>query len=178
MTEAPGQAGPGLIVRRATELDHDRVWTVIEPAFRAGDTYTLPADIGRADALAYWCGSAHWTFVVEEGDQVLGTYYIRANQQGGGDHVCNCGFITAPAARGKGVARMMLEHALTEAKRLGFLAMQFNFVVATNTRAIAIWESYGFDVVGRLPRAFLHPREGLVDALVMYRWLDKDAGAD
>ena len=99
----------------------------------------------------------------------LGSYYIRPNQAGGGAHVCNCGFVTALAARGQGVARSMLDHALDQAVAQGYRAMQFNFVVSTNSRAIAIWEGAGFRTLARLPGAFRHPTQGYVDALVMWK---------
>ncbi len=157
---------PELTLRAATSGDDDALWGLLEPVFRAGETYCQPRDIGRAAALAYWRGG-HTVFVAERGPQVLGTYYIGANQAGGGAHVCNCGFVTAEAAQGQGVARAMLAHSLDQARAMGFRAMQFNFVVANNTRAIALWESHGFEVVGRLPEAFCDPRGAYVDALVM-----------
>lgn len=156
-------------IREATPGDHAAIWAILEPVFRAGDTYTIDANICREDALGYWCGPTHRTYVAVVGDDVLGTYYIRRNQAGGGSHVCNCGYITAPAARGRGVARAMLEHSLALAPTLGFRAMQYNFVVATNSRAVATWQAYGFDIVGRLPGAFRLPDGSFVDALVMYR---------
>ena len=159
-----------LTIRPATASDHGSIWDILRPVFRAGDTYTIDPTISREDALTYWCGTSHETFVAET-DRVLGTYYMRPNQGGGGSHVCNCGYITAPDARGLGVARAMLEHSLDHASQRGFRAMQYNFVVSNNQRAIAIWERYGFDVVGRLPGAFNHPAEGYVDALVMYKTL-------
>jgi len=150
---------------------HPAIWAILEPIFRAGDTYSIDPDISEADALAYWCGASHHTFVARAGTDVLGTYYLRRNQGGGGAHVCNCGFATGPAARGKGVARAMLTHSEDTARSLGFLAMQFNFVVETNTRALDIWSRAGFDSVGRLPHAFKHPTDGFVDALVLYKTL-------
>lgn len=164
-------------VREAGEADHDAVWAMLEPVFRAGDTYTVDPDITREAALAYWFGPERRVFVCEDGGDLLGTYYIVRNQKGGGSHVCNCGYVTAEAARGRGVARAMLAHSLEEAPKLGFRAMQYNFVVSTNTRAVETWKRAGFEVVGRLPSAFRHPREGYVDALVMYRSLvDAAAG--
>ncbi|MFZ5964462.1 GNAT family N-acetyltransferase [Thalassococcus sp. BH17M4-6] len=159
------------MIREFEQTDADALWALLKPVFRAGDTYTINPDISRADALAYWCGPGRRVFVLEEAGDVLGTYYLVRNQGGGGAHVCNCGFVTDPVARGRGLARAMLAHALEAAQVAGFRAMQFNFVVATNTRAIATWERAGFDVVGRLPGAFHHPRHGYVDALVMYRSL-------
>lgn len=156
-----------LVIRPAAAADQDAVWAMLEPVFRAGETYVIDPAIGRDAALAYWYGAR--TFLAEDGGTPLGTYYLRDNQPGGGAHVCNAGFVTAPAAQGRGVARAMLDHALVTATELGYRAMQFNFVVATNTRAVATWQRAGFDIVGRLPGAFRHPAHGYVDALVMYK---------
>ena len=161
-----------MLIRPATDADHDVIWDILRPIFRAGDSYTIAPDIPRDAAIAYWTQAR--TYVAESGGRVLGTYYMKPNQGGGGAHVCNCGFATSDAARGKGFARAMLDHALEQAPRAGYRAMQFNFVVATNTRAIDIWTRRGFDVVGRLPGAFNHPQQGYVDALVMYKSLQGD----
>ncbi|MBT53320.1 MAG: GNAT family N-acetyltransferase [Mameliella sp.] len=160
-----------MIIREAADADRAGVWAMLKPVFRGGDTYAIDADISRDDALAYWFGPERRVFVAEDGGVLLGTYYIVRNQKGGGSHVCNCGYVTSDAARGRGVARAMLAHSLDIAPKLGFRAMQYNFVVATNTRAIETWQRAGFDVVGRLPGAFRHPEQGFVDALVMYRAL-------
>jgi ribosomal protein S18 acetylase RimI-like enzyme len=151
--------------------DREPIWAILEPAIRAGETYTLPADMAREEALAYWFGPRHEVFVAEEDAQVLGTYFLQPNQQGGGSHVANCGYITAPWATGRGVARAMCAHSLDRARERGFRAMQFNFVVSTNERAVQLWRSCGFEIVGQLPAAFHHPSRGFVDALVMYRSL-------
>jgi len=158
-------------IRPATPADDAAIWSILQPVFRAGDTYAIEADISRKAALGYWCGGNHTAFVAEIGNRTLGSYYICANQRGGGAHVCNCGFATAPAARGQGVAGGMLDHALDRARTMGFLAMQFNFVLASNEGALRLWHRAGFETVGRLPRAFLHPRAGYVDALVLYKTL-------
>ena len=160
-----------LTVRRAERSDGDAIWSILEPVIRAGDTYTLPSEMSREDALAYWFSDGHETFVAEEDGLVLGTYYLRANQRGGGSHVANCGYTTASAATGRGVARAMCAHSLERARERRFRAMQFNFVVSSNERAVRLWESFGFATVGCLPKAFLHPRLGYVDAFVMYREL-------
>ena len=165
-----------LTIRAAEDADKDAVWAILEPVFRAGDTYTVDPDISRADALAYWFGPERRVFVARDGAAVLGTYYLVRNQKGGGSHVCNCGYATAPEARGRGVARAMLAHSLETASALGFVAMQYNFVVSTNRRAVDIWTRAGFETVGRLPRAFQHPEKGLVDARVMYKWLSDGPG--
>lgn len=160
-----------MLIRPATPADDAALWAMLEPVFRAGETYAVARDISRDAALAYWSGAPHRVFLAEDGGAPLGSYFLTPNQQGGGDHVCNCGFVTAAAATGRGVARAMLADALDRAREAGFRAMQFNFVIATNTRAIALWQSHGFETVGRLPGAFRHPTAGLVDALVMVRAL-------
>ncbi len=160
-----------MLIRPATSADAAAIWSIIGPTIRAGETYGLPPEMSEADAIAYWLGPDRTTFVAVEGDRVVGTYYIRPNQAGGGAHVANCGYVTDAAARGRGVGRRMCLHSLDYARAHGFRAMQFNLVVATNERAIDLWKSLGFDVVGRLPLAFHHPKSGYVDALVMFRAL-------
>ncbi|WP_196259241.1 GNAT family N-acetyltransferase [Pelagibacterium limicola] len=156
-------------IRPATQADAPAIWSIIEPVIRAGETYTLDPDLSRDEALAYWMGADKQVFVAEDSGAILGTYYLRPNQQGGGRHVCNCGYVTAQAAAGKGIARRMCEHSLETARAQGYRAMQFNFVVSTNERAVSLWQKMGFEIVGRLPGAFRHPTLGYVDALVMYR---------
>jgi RimJ/RimL family protein N-acetyltransferase len=158
-------------IRPAGLSDADAIWSILEPTIRAGETYTLPRDMDREQALAYWSSPGHTVFVAEEDGELLGTYYLRANQKGGGAHVGNCGYMTAAKASGRGVATAMCAHSLEYARSLGFRAMQFNFVVSTNVGAIHLWEKFGFATVGRLAGAFLHPSLGYVDALVMYRTL-------
>ena len=158
-------------IRDATPEDWSAIWPFLRAIVRAGETYTLPRDITRESALDYWWRREHEVFVAEEGGPILGTYFLQANQAGGGSHVANGGYVTAQATQGHGVARAMLEHSLARARDRGFRAMQFNFVVSTNERAIRTWQAYGFEIVGRLPLAFDHPARGFVDALVMYRAL-------
>jgi ribosomal protein S18 acetylase RimI-like enzyme len=165
----PMSASP--TIRPASHADDDAIWAILEPVFRAGETYPIPRDISRADALAYWHTPGHAVFVAEDGGQIVGTYYLRANNRGGGAHVANSGYMTAPEMRGRGVARAMCAHSLEEARRRGFAAMQFNFVIASNERAVRLWQSYGFAIVGTLPQVFAHPTRGLVDAYVMHRFL-------
>ncbi|MEO0386342.1 MAG: GNAT family N-acetyltransferase [Pseudomonadota bacterium] len=157
-------------VRAAGPGDGDALWAILAPIFAAGETYAIDPKIGRAEALELWTGGSHRAFVIEAAEP-LGTYYIGPNQGGGGAHVANAGFATASGATGRGVARAMLDHALATAVTMGFRAMQFNFVVATNTRALDIWTRAGFETVGRLPGAFRNPKAGYVDALILYRWL-------
>ncbi len=160
-----------MLIGPATKEDAAAIWAIIGPTIQAGETYALPRDMSEADALAYWMGPDRETFVAEEDARIVGTYYLKPNQAGGGDHVANCGYMTASAAASRGIARRMCEHSLERAGQRGFRAMQFNFVAGTNERAIRLWKSLGFETVGRLPLAFRHPTLGYVDALVMFRAL-------
>lgn len=160
-----------MVIRGATPCDADAIWTILEPMIRAGETYALPRDMTREAALEYWFKSGNSVFVALEHDEIVGTYLLRANNLGGGGHVANCGYVTAQGAAGKGVGRAMCLDSLERAAALGYRAMQFNFVVSTNVRAVRLWESLGFETVGRLPKAFSHPTAGYVDAFVMYRAL-------
>jgi L-amino acid N-acyltransferase YncA len=164
-------AEPLLLIRPARPEDHGPIWHILEPVIRAGETYPLPRDMTQEEAIAFWTGRDCETFVIEEDGHLLGTYYLRANQLGGGAHVANCGYMTASDATRRGVGRQMCEHSLDYARSRGFRAMQFNFVVSTNTRAIQLWQSLGFETVGRLPLAFNHPAHGYVDVLIMFRTL-------
>jgi GNAT superfamily N-acetyltransferase len=160
-----------MIIRPSRPEDAEPIWDILRPTLRAAETYAVSPDLTREEALAYWFSPAHEVFVAEEDGRVLGTYYMHANQPGGGRHVANCGYMTATAAQGRGVARAMGEHSLEHAKRRGFKAMQFNFVVSTNKRAVGLWQRLGFSIAGTLPGAFEHPRLGFVDVYVMFRAL-------
>jgi ribosomal protein S18 acetylase RimI-like enzyme len=158
-------------IRPAQTEDFDAIWSILAPTIRAGETYALPRGMSREEALGYWTGADRKTFVAEEDGGIIGTYYLRPNQLGGGGHVANCGYMTHADSQGRGVARRMCEHSLDVAKAEAFRAMQFNLVVSTNERAVQLWERMGFAIVGRLPLAFQHPTQGFVDALVMHRTL-------
>lgn len=160
-------------IRPATSDDLDAIWALLEPVIRAGETYALPRDITRDEALVFWTSAAtgHEAFVAEDDGALVGTYFVRPNQRGGGSHVANCGYVTAASATGRGVARAMCAHSLEHARARGFRAMQYNLVVSTNERAVRLWQAMGFEIAGRLPGAFAHPALGDVDAFVMYRAL-------
>jgi ribosomal protein S18 acetylase RimI-like enzyme len=166
-----GEDAGMISIRSADDGDSDAIWAILEPVIRAGDVYALPADMTRAQALEYWFAAGNRVFVAEQDGVILGSYYLRANQRGGGSHVANCGYVTAGWAQGRGVAGAMCAHSLEFARSAGFRAMQFNFVVSTNEPAVHLWRKHGFEVVGRLPGAFEHPTQGFVDALVMWREL-------
>ena len=165
----------GAVIRPASPDDHDAIWDILCPVYRAGETYCIPRDITRDDALADWFAPPFTAFVAELDGRILGTSHIGRNRPGGGAHVANASFATHPEARGRGLARALATHALTWAAGQGFRAMQFNFVVSTNADAVHLWQTVGFGVVGRLPEAFLHPRLGPVDALVMFQTLKGDS---
>jgi len=181
-------------IRPAADSDRDAIWNIFHEVVVTEDTYALDRNISREDALAYWFAPGTHTYVAEidresvgEADSfpgmatpsptvnpnhiIAGTYILRPNQSGGGAHVANAGFMVSPTARGQGIGRAMAEHCLTEARRLGFRSMQFNYVIATNTAAIRLWQDLGFEIVGTLASAFNHPDKGYVDVYVMYRSL-------
>jgi ribosomal protein S18 acetylase RimI-like enzyme len=160
------------ILRPFEPADWPATWRILEPVFRAGDTYSFAADITEEEALSVWVAAPAATFVAEdEAGRIVGTYYLKANQPGQGAHVCNCGYVVGEAARGKGIASAMCEHSQEEAVRRGFCAMQYNLVVSSNTGAVRLWQQLGFTIVGTLPEAFRHPSLGFVDAYVMYKKL-------
>jgi L-amino acid N-acyltransferase YncA len=160
-----------LKIRAATEADRDAVWNIFHEVVAGGDTYAFDPKMPREEALAYWFAAGTHTYVAENNRRVVGTYILKANQPGAGSHVANAAFMVASSVRGHGIGRAMGEHCLVEARRLGFRAMQFNFVVSTNTSAIRLWEQLGFKMVGTLSDAFRHPEKGYVDVYVMFRSL-------
>jgi ribosomal protein S18 acetylase RimI-like enzyme len=161
-----------LQIREYRTSDWPNVWPILQKTIAAGDTYTLSPRSTEEEIRKVWTEVPARTFVACDPDgQILGTYFIKANQPGLGSHVCNCGYVVPARARGRGIASRMCEHSQSEARTMGFLAMQFNFVVSTNTGAIRLWTKLGFSVVGRLPGAFNHQKLGYVDALVMFKQL-------
>ena len=160
-----------MLIRPAAAAEWPLIWRMLEPTMRSGETLALPRDGDEAVGRAYWSSAEKTNFLAVEGGEVLGSSYVRSNQQGGGRHVANCGYLTAEAARGRGVARALCAHSIDYCRAAGFKAIQFNFVVSTNDPAVHLWQSFGFDVLARLPKAFDHPRLGFVDALVMWKTL-------
>ena len=162
---------PDLILREAQAGDEDALWAILEPVVREGATYPVECDADRVDIFAYWFAPDKQVFTAARAGEIVGSYYLKANSTGPAAHVANAGYMVRPDARGGGVARAMALDSFTRAKALGFLAMQFNLVVATNAGALALWRSVGMEEVGRLKLAFRHRELGLVDAVVMYRLL-------
>lgn len=165
-------------IRRAAAADQDSIWAIFHAVVAPGDTYAFDPKISRDQALAYWFAAGTHTYVAVQDREILGTYILKPNQGGGGSHVANAAFMVAPQAQGRGIGRAMAEHCLREARRLGFRAMQFNFVLSTNTSALQLWKKLGFEIVGTLPGAFRHPAEGYVDVYVMFRSLLQDSSAN
>ena len=159
-------------IREATEADFEQIWPIFHEIVAAGETYAYPQNTPKTEAKRLWLQLPRKTYVAEQEGQILGTYFIKTNQAGPGSHVCNCGYMVSSKARGQGLATSMCEHSQRVAVELGYKAMQFNFVVASNEGAVRLWRKLGFETVGRLPRAFNHPKLGYVDALVMYKWLE------
>jgi ribosomal protein S18 acetylase RimI-like enzyme len=162
-------AGMSLSIRPAGPEDGDALWAILQPVFRAGDTYGIDPDIGREAALAFWLAGT--AFLAEDAGAALGTFYIKPNHGGGGAHVANAGFATAPQARGRGVARAMRDAALERARAAGYRAMQFNFVVESNAPALRLWREAGFTEIGRIPEGFRAPDGRFSDALILHRRL-------
>ena len=159
-------------IRSFKTSDWPALWPILQTTFASGDTYAYDPSSTEEDIYYQWIESPKATYVaVDATGAVVGTYFIKPNQPGLGAHVCNCGYVVAPAARGQGIAAAMCVHSQSEAVALGFSAMQFNLVVATNVGAIVLWTKLGFKVMATLPRAFSHQQLGLVDALVMYKLL-------
>jgi ribosomal protein S18 acetylase RimI-like enzyme len=165
----------GITIRPATDNDHAVIWKIFQATIAPGDSFVYPPDTSREEALAYWFANGTRTYVAERQGRMLGSYILKANRPGLGDHVANAGFMVDPAARSLGVGRAMGEHALKEARRLGYRAMQFNFVISTNESAVHLWRQLGFKIIGTLPGAFRHAQKGFVDAYVMFRSLIDEA---
>jgi L-amino acid N-acyltransferase YncA len=158
-------------IRLAEKQDHEAIWHIFHDIVSRGETYAFAPDTTREQALEVWVKKPTATYVAEVRGKVAGTYYIKPNQPALGAHVCNCGYMVALHHRGGGIATAMCEHSQSQARQLGFKAMQFNLVVSTNSDAVRLWQKLGFHIVGTLPRAFSHRAQGLVDAYVMYKWL-------
>jgi L-amino acid N-acyltransferase YncA len=156
-------------IRSATDSDRDAIWEIFREVIAAGETYPIDPSLSREEALRYWFKNSAHVCVAENGDRIFGSYTLHQNQAAAGSHVANAGFIVAKEARGGGIGRAMGEHCLAEARRLGFRAMQFNFVVSTNESAVKLWQDLGMKIVGTLTGAFRHPTQGYVDVYVMYQ---------
>ncbi len=160
-----------LSARIANDEDEEALWGILEPMVRKGGTYVFSLDKTKESMMGYWMGTDKTTFVVEKEGVAVGTFYLKANQEGLGDHICNAGFVVSRNVEGQGVGRWMGEYAQVAAKSRGFLAIQFNFVIKSNQKAVHLWKSLGFSVIGEIPEAYRHPNLGLVSSLIFYKKL-------
>lgn len=158
-------------IRKAIESDKTDVWKIIQAVISTGDSYVFYPNSTKEKMLEYWFSDGKETYVAGLDEEILGTFFIKANQPDLGSHICNAGYMVSPEAKGKGVGKKMAEFSLPEAKRLGFKAMQFNFVVKSNEIAVKLWLSLGFEIIGEILEAFQHKDLGLVNTLIMYRKL-------
>ena len=158
-------------IRRADAHDAEAIVAIGRELVADGTTYAFAPETTDDELRAFWLGPASRTYVAERDGEIVGCSWLRPNQPGRGSHVANAAYAVARRAQGTGVGRALAEHSLAEARRLGYAAMQYNFVVSTNEPAVALWKRLGFTIVGTLPHAFQHPRLGMVDAYVMHRLL-------
>ena len=171
MTQRRNETGSVINIRKAEESDFDAIFQIFQAVVREGETYAFDPQITREQAHALLMSESVRTFVAELDGEICGAYFLKANQAGPGSHVANAGYMVHSGSQGKGIGRALCEHSLEEARRAGFLAMQFNIVVSTNEPAVALWKKMGFTIVGTLPKVFRHQKLGLVDAYVMHRFL-------
>ena len=160
-----------LVIREIQADEFGLLWPIFRDVVAAGDTYSYAPDISFEDARALWTSGGSRCFIAVVDGNCVGGYMLRANQPGLGNHVANSGYMVAPAARGHGIAGILCEHSMMQARNAGFTAMQFNFVVSTNEVAVRLWQKHGFAIIGRIPGGFRHSRLGAVDALIMHREL-------
>lgn len=159
-----------ITIREAVEADKPQIWEIIKSVIAGGDTYIFYPDSGKEKMIAYWYGEEKKIYVALLENKIVGTFYLKPNQPDLG-RTSPTQVLVAPEAKGRGVGRTMAEFSLEEAKRLGYQAMQFNFVVKTNEIAVKLWQSLGFEIIGEIPEAFRHEQNGLTNAFVMHREL-------
>ncbi|HZS45165.1 MAG TPA: GNAT family N-acetyltransferase [Blastocatellia bacterium] len=158
-------------IRRATESDFDQIWQIFHDVIQTGDTYTNPPNTTKDVAYQKWMDPEASTHVAEDDGVIVGVYMLKPNHPGYGSHVANASYIVSPKSQGRGIGRLLGEHSIEEARKAGYLAMQFNVVVSTNTAAVALWKKLGFQIIGTSPKAFNHRELGLVDTYIMHRFL-------
>ncbi len=158
-------------IRKAEDKDKPAVWQIIRAVLAGDNTYVFPSNSTEEEMTAYWFATDKLVFVALSEGVVVGTFWIKANQPGHGEHVANAAYMVAPAASGKGVGKKMALFSLDTARQAGFTAMQFNIVIKTNTVAVKLWQSIGFEIIGEIPDAFDNGRDGPANAYIMYRKL-------
>lgn len=158
-------------IRRYTEKDGDELWRILEPVIERGDSFAYESDASKTEVLAEWCAPGKEVFVAEAEGRIAGSYHLKPNQPGRGSHIANASYVVSPEIRRRGIGRALGEHSLRTAREMGFRAMQFNLVVKSNERAVRLWQSLGFGIIGEIPEAFRHREQGLTNAYIMYRKL-------
>ncbi|MBC7900893.1 MAG: GNAT family N-acetyltransferase [Saprospiraceae bacterium] len=158
-------------IRTAANHDKPAVWQIIKSVISGGDTYVFAPDSTEEEMTAYWFSAEKHVYVAELDGEIVGTMWLKSNQPGLGSHVGNAAYMVSPNAKGKGVGRKMAELSIKEARRLGFKSIQFNFVVKSNEIAVKLWQSVGFQIIGEIPNAFRHAKNGMTNAYIMYRKL-------
>jgi L-amino acid N-acyltransferase YncA len=158
-------------IRTAKRTDKDHIWAIIHPIIQQGDTYAFDPNASRESILNYWCGKDKHTYVATINDEIVGTFILKDNQTGLGSHIANASYMVAMDKFGLGIGKFMGAYSIKKARKLGYLAMQFNLVVKTNERAVQLWQSLGFTIIGEIPEAFNHQQLGLVNAYIMYQKL-------
>ncbi|MGB0524764.1 MAG: GNAT family N-acetyltransferase [Flammeovirgaceae bacterium] len=160
-----------LSLRQAEPSDATAIWSIIQPIIAKGDTYAFAPSSSKEEMLSYWMGIRKHTYVAEYDGKLVGTFVLQANQPGLGSHIANAGYMVDTAYGGLGIGKAMCLFSMKEAKRLGYVALQFNLVIKSNIRAIQLWKKLGFQVIGEIPEAFQHQELGLTNALIMYQKL-------
>lgn len=162
-----------MIIRKVDiEKDYDGVWEIFSDVITGGDAFSFVPDTPKSELKKLWFAEEMDTFVaVDNSGKVVGSYYVKPNQPGLGSHIANAGYMVHPEEKGKGIGRLLCEHSIDFARAKGYLGMQFNMVVSTNTAAVKLWKSFGFSIIGTIPQAFRHQKLGLVDAYIMYKGL-------
>jgi L-amino acid N-acyltransferase YncA len=158
-------------IRLAAESDFEAMWPIFQQVVSDEATYVFASDTTYEDAFAYWFGPGVASYVAEDDGQIVGMYKLIPNRRDLGNHVANASFMVSPRCSGKGIGQKLGLHCLQEARKAGYEAMQFNFVISTNQAAVALWQKLGFSIVGTLPKVFRHQKKGYVDAYVMHRFL-------
>jgi L-amino acid N-acyltransferase YncA len=163
-----------LEIHKAIETDFKKIWKIFHNVIQGMDTYSIDPDISENDAKKMWMATETHTYIASINNEIVGTYIIRPNQPGLGSHVANAAYMVDPNKHGLGIGKAMCLHSLKEAKKLGYLSMQFNFVVSTNTNAVELWKKMGFKIIGTSPQSFNFKKQKLVDTYIMHRFLDEN----
>lgn len=161
-----------MLIRTATAQDWPHIYPFFSAIVAAGETYAYPENLSLEESRALWMESPPGqTVVAVDADTVLGSAKMGPNRPGRGSHIATASFMVSPDHGRRGVGRALGEYVLTWAREQGYRGIQFNAVVETNTAAVRLWQSLGFQIIGTVPGAFHHPRHGYVGLHVMFQRL-------